>query len=239
MMVIPSIDLMGGKVVRLIRGNTKYLKVYHDNPIRLAEDFIEKGVKLIHVVDLNAALGKGSNRDIILSMALSGIPIQVGGGIRDFETIALLLDHGVKRVILGTLVHKHPKLLIKAINCFGRDKIGVALDYNSSRVVIRGWRESLNLSPIELAIQLQNIGVEWLVVTSVERDGTLKGPDIATLSEIRKSVDIKVIAAGGISSISDILTLKEIGINGVIIGRALYEGLIRLEKVLEAVRVCL
>ncbi|HIQ03965.1 MAG TPA: 1-(5-phosphoribosyl)-5-[(5-phosphoribosylamino)methylideneamino]imidazole-4-carboxamide isomerase [Desulfurococcales archaeon] len=238
MMVIPSIDLMGGKVVRLIRGDTRYLRVYHDNPIRLAEDFIEKGIKLIHVVDLDAALGRGSNRNIILNMALSGIPIQVSGGIRDFETIASLLDYGVKRVILGTLVYKRPKLFMKAINYFGRDKIGVALDYRSSRVVVGGWRESLNLSPIELATQLQNVGVEWLIVTSVERDGTLKGPDTTTLSEIRRRVSIKVIAAGGISSISDILTLKEIGVNGVIIGRALYEGLIKLEEVLEVVGEC-
>ena len=235
MMIIPSIDLMEGKVVRLVRGDARYLKVYHSDPIKLAEIFIEKGVKLIHVVDLDAAMERGSNKDIILDMASRGIPIQVGGGVRDTKTVATLLDCGVKRVILGTIVHKNPAMFHKIIGQFDRDRIGVAIDYKGSKVMIRGWKEDCQITPLELATRLQKMGVKWLIFTSVERDGTLKGADLTTLKEIRKHVNVKIIAAGGISSLSDILALKSIGVDGVILGKALYEGLIKLEKVLEVV----
>ncbi len=235
MMIIPSIDLLNGKVVRLIRGDPKYTKVYHDDPVRLAEEFVNKGVKLIHVVDLNAALERGNNRDIILDLASRGIPIQVGGGIRSIEAAMSLLNSGVRRVILGTLAYKRPDLLHEIIRLFGGDRVGVAIDYKGSRVMVRGWREEYQLTPLDAALQFQNMGIEWLILTSIERDGTLRGADISTLKNVRRHVNVKIIASGGVSSLEDILALKSIGVDGVILGKSLYEGLIKLEKALEVV----
>jgi len=236
MMIIPSIDLMNGKVVRLIQGKTCCMKIYIFNPIKLAEEFLEKGVDLIHVVDLDAALERGNNRNIILDMASRGFPLQVGGGIRNIETAISLLDGGVKRIILGTVVLKDPITFQKILRSIDNDKIGVSIDYKGSKVLIRGWKESTPISPVELALNLQNLGVKWFIFTSVEKDGTLTGADVGTLKTIRNKIKAKMIAAGGISSISDILNLKKIGLDGIILGKALCDKLLKLEDIMEVVK---
>ncbi len=236
MMIIPSIDLMNGKVVRLIQGKTCCMKIYNFNPIKLAEEFLEKGVDLIHVVDLDAALERGNNRNIILDMVSRGFPLQVGGGIRNIKTAISLLDEGVKRIILGTIVLKNPIMFQKILRSVDNDRIGVSIDYKGSKVLIRGWKESTPISPIELALNLQNLGVKWFIFTSVEKDGTLTGVDVKTLKIIRNKIKAKMIAAGGISSISDILNLKKIGLDGVILGKALHDKLLKLEDIMEVVK---
>ncbi|MHA1593125.1 MAG: 1-(5-phosphoribosyl)-5-[(5-phosphoribosylamino)methylideneamino]imidazole-4-carboxamide isomerase [Candidatus Baldrarchaeia archaeon] len=233
-MVIPSIDLLGGRVVRLVKGRVENVKEYGRNPLKIAEEFLDAGAEIIHVVDLDAAMERGSNTRIILEMASAGVPMQVGGGIRSLDRALELIEGGVRRVILGTAAIKSPNMVEELLNMVSGDCVAVSIDYSGSRTMIRGWMESVGLPPLEVARRLEEIGVRWFIFTSVDRDGTLMGPDVSGMMLVRKTIKGKVIASGGISSIGHILDLKRIGVDGVVLGKAIYEGIIDLR---EAIRV--
>ena len=236
--LIPSIDIFGGKVVRFVKGNPDSSIIYSDDPLSIAKKWINQNADAIHVVDLDSAIGTDiDNRGHIKNIvANSQIPIQVGGGIRDFKYASSLFDYGVSGLVFGTLAFRHPPIIQKLIKTFGSKKIMVALDYLDGAVVVKGWTTSTGVSLENAITKFQNIGVKKFLLTSVERDGTLVGPDYQTLRRIQGEYRIKVFASGGIRSVHDLLHLKEIGVYGAIMGKALYEEKFSLKNAVSTIR---
>ncbi|MEM1711268.1 MAG: 1-(5-phosphoribosyl)-5-[(5-phosphoribosylamino)methylideneamino]imidazole-4-carboxamide isomerase [Nitrososphaerota archaeon] len=234
MLVIPSIDLMDGKVVRLLRGDPRQARFYDNigDPVTIAKTWESMGAQLIHVVDLDAALGRGDNvrimREIISAVK---IPIQVGGGIRSIERARQLISLGAGRIVIGSLAFKDVNALEALLDEVGPERIVVALDHSMGIVMIDGWRENTGMRLREAAKMFIDMGVSFLLITSIQRDGSLTGPDIENL---RKVLDLnaRVMASGGIRCLEDIMALKELGVYGVIVGRALYEGRLDLREAL-------
>lgn len=234
MLVIPSIDIMNGEVVRLLRGDPKQVKSYAHlgDPITIARRWESEGAKLIHVVDLDAALGLGENISIIGNIARSiKAPIQVGGGIRSVERARQLINAGVARTVLGSLAFRSVESLRALLEEFGDERIVVALDHLDGVVMIDGWRKSANITLREATQFFKSLGVRYFLVTSIQRDGMMVGPDMENLSKII-DLRVNVIASGGIRSLNDISMLRDLGVYGVIIGRALYEGSFTLKEAL-------
>lgn len=237
MKVIPAIDLMKGRVVRLMRGDEKAVLDYSHmgDPLTIAKRWISEGADLLHIVDLDGAKGVGDNTEIVLSIAESvNAKIQFGGGIRSLEKARFLLGKGIYRIMLGSLALKSPTVVKSLIKEFGSQRVVIALDYVGDIVLCRGWKEK---TPIKLGSAIstfKKMGCEYFLLTSVSRDGTLIGPDFETLKKFSR--EAKIIAAGGIKSLGDILELKKLGVYGVVVGRAIYEGKISLKRAIEVVK---
>ena len=237
MIIIPAIDIIGGKVVRLEKGDFNKEKVYSTDPLEIAKNWEEKGAEFLHIVDLDGAReGKIKNVAVITNIMKNiKVPCEVGGGIRDRADVDYFLKNGAARVVLGTKAFEDPDYLRKLIDNFN-EKIVVSCDFSGNEVVKKGWQEKTTLGPIDAVKQMRAIGVKTIVVTDINVDGTLTGPNMERLKEILDAVDISVIASGGISSLEDISKLKEMNnknMVGVIIGKALYEGRIDLKEALE------
>lgn len=235
MLVIPAIDIRNGKCVRLIQGKADAETVFSDDPVAIAIKWQEKGAKFLHLVDLDGAFtGAPKNLDIISKIVESvSIPVEMGGGIRDQKTLENVLVAGVKIAILGTKALTDPdftKAMCKEYN----DRIAVGIDAKDGIAAINGWTKSSEKSAIELAQEMRDLGVKTIIYTDIKRDGMLTGPNISATKNISMAVPgVNVIASGGVSSIDDIKALKKIekyGVKGVIIGKALYTGNIRLEE---------
>lgn len=237
MIIIPAIDLIQGRVVRLHQGDFSKEKFYSDDPVETAIAWQKKGAEFLHIVDLDGArFGEIKNRDII-GRIIKNVSMfcEVGGGIRDERDIEYFLKKGAKRIVLGTRVLEDVDYLKSIITRFS-DRIVVSIDFAGKRVVKKGWQEDTGLRPDAVAMKMQEAGVKTIEVTDIAMDGTLRGPNIEMLKNILASIDILVIASGGISSLDDIKALRDIGsrhLEGVIIGRALYEGKIDLDKAIE------
>jgi len=235
--IIPAVDIMNGEVVRLVRGDPKAKISYSHlgDPVSLAVKWSKEGADLIHIIDLDAALGIGSNWETILRILRAvNIPVQVGGGIRTLKTAQDLLEEGVERVILGSLAFREPQTIEKLIEEYGKDKVVIALDHLKGEVMIKGWKESTDLTVLKAIQKFLECGSNLFLVTSVLRDGTMIGPDIETLKKTMEIYpDVRLIAAGGIRSIDDIASLNKIGVHGVVIGRALYDGIFTLREIRE------
>lgn len=234
MIVIPSIDLVDGKVVRLVRGNINEMKVYSCNPIEVAKKFVGYGAKLVHVVDISAALGIGSNREVLKSIVRSNVPVQFGGGIRKKEEVEDLLNLGVRRVVISTIAFSDLTLTKQLVSLYS-EQLAVSIDYTGNKVAIKGWKSVVDFSPLEVAKKLSLIGFKYVILTSIEKDGTLLGADFDLISKAVKEINAKLIFSGGISSIEEIKKLNELGVYGVILGKSIYEGKVDLK---EAIEVC-
>lgn len=239
MIIIPAIDIVKGKVVRLYQGDFLKEKLYADDPVQTALMWQKKGARFLHIVDLEGAkYGEMQNKDVIADIIKEiSILCEVGGGLRDEDDIEYFFNKGAERVVLGTSAIEDTKRLKTLVSKFN-EKIVISIDFSGNRVVKKGWQEETDVQPINLAVKMQALGVKRLIVTDVQRDGTLTGPNTGSLQAILDSVEIPVIASGGISSIEDIKKLKDIksrNLEGVIIGRALYEGTVKLE---EAIKLC-
>ncbi|NQT47263.1 MAG: 1-(5-phosphoribosyl)-5-[(5-phosphoribosylamino)methylideneamino]imidazole-4-carboxamide isomerase [Candidatus Omnitrophica bacterium] len=238
MLIIPAVDIKDGKVVRLTRGEFDSSKVYGDDPVAMAGKWAGEGAELIHVVDLDGALlGKPSSTEAIKRIAKSvKVDIEVGGGLRDLESIAELLDAGVKRVVLGT--RALDKLFVEeALKKFTADKIVVGLDVKDGRVAAKGWIETSEVKPVDVATAVEEAGVKTIIYTDIQRDGTMAGPNVKAMEELCDWVGMEIIASGGISSLSDLLELKRLekkGVVGAIVGRSLYEGRFLLKDAITA-----
>jgi phosphoribosylformimino-5-aminoimidazole carboxamide ribotide isomerase len=233
MEIIPAIDLRNGKCVRLYQGDYSRETVFNENPLDVALKWQSLGAPRIHIVDLDgAAAGEVVNLDIIETIASAvQVPVQLGGGIRSLETIISVLKLGVDRVILGTVAVENPELVEEACRKYA-ESIIVSIDARDGQVSTRGWLQESRLRALDLAEEMKKLGVLRLIYTDIERDGTLSGPNYRALSELVTGIDLPVIAAGGVSSIENLEKLKEIGVEGAIIGQALYTGNIDLKQAL-------
>ncbi|MEM3641199.1 MAG: 1-(5-phosphoribosyl)-5-[(5-phosphoribosylamino)methylideneamino]imidazole-4-carboxamide isomerase [Candidatus Bathyarchaeia archaeon] len=239
MKVIPAIDLMGGKVVRLSQGDPTTAKTYSylGEPVTVAKKWEREGADALHVVDLDAAFDKGNNLAIIFKIAKAvNLPIQVGGGIRKLETAEKLLNTGIDYIILGTSAFNNPDVLTAIQNKFGSERVIVALDHKNGKVMIEGWKTSVKLGIEEAMEKFLHLKIKTFLITSITKDGTLKGLDFDTLSKACTHPGVRIIAAGGVGSLKDITALKRIGVDGVVIGKALYEGLFTLKEALKAAK---
>ncbi|MBS7636897.1 1-(5-phosphoribosyl)-5-[(5-phosphoribosylamino)methylideneamino]imidazole-4-carboxamide isomerase [Candidatus Bathyarchaeota archaeon] len=239
MKIFPAVDIMDGKVVRLFKGLPETAKTYIglENPVAVAKKWENEGADGLHVVDLDAALGRGDNSDTIFEIARNvKIPVHVGGGIRSEEMAEKFLSMGIDKIIIGTLAFKKSKALVRLVERFG-DHIVIALDYKENgKVMIEGWRETVELG-VEDAIQkFQKLKVKTFLLTSVSRNGTLKGVSVNIVKKACTYKEARVIAAGGIQSLNDLALLKSIGVYGVVIGKALYEGIFSLKEALKIAR---
>ena len=240
MIVIPAIDIKEGKVVRLSQGKFHEITIYSGDPVATAKKWEAAGASWLHVVDLDGAeKGAMKNFDKIVEIAKSvTIPIQVGGGIRTSDDIAKLLSQGISRVILGTKVIED-KEFCKKILAQWANRIVISLDCSRGLVAQKGWTSLSGLKATDFASELQDLGLSCLIYTDIARDGTLKGPNLTSIKELLTAVRIPVIASGGVSSLEDIVKLKQLepqGLMGAIVGKAIYEGCFALK---DAIDLCL
>lgn len=233
--VFVAIDISGGKVVRLKRGDYAELTVYSDDPAEVAASWQERGARWLHVIDLDAALDRPSDntREVERILDAVTIPVQLGGGMRSIEKVKTMLERGAARVVVGTR-SLEPDFLSEALQVAG-DRLCVALDAKGSEVMLKGWKQGSGVSVIEGANRMCKAGVSRVMVTDITRDGTLEGVNVPTMTDILKQVDIPIIASGGVGSLDDIrdlTTLTDLGLEGVIVGKALYSGDVKLEDAL-------
>lgn len=229
MQLYPAIDLMNGQAVRLRQGRAEEKTVYSDDPVAVAREWESRGGDWLHVVDLDAAFsGEQTNLDVVRRMAETiGIPIQMGGGIRDEGAIERALAAGVSRVVIGTRAAAGDDFVERAVARFGGDKIAVGIDARDGMVAVKGWTETTGVSALKLGHQAATAGVGAIIYTDIATDGMLQGPNLAATSEMVRSVSAGIIASGGVSSAADLARLGRIeGLAGAIIGRALFDGLI-------------
>lgn len=225
MKVIPAIDLIDGKCVRLTQGNYNCKKKYFDDPIRIAKSFEQQGATMIHIIDLDGArLGRSINADLICEIVdILSIPVQVGGGVRDLRTAQQYLDNRVDRIIIGTAAIKQPELVARLLKKYGAERIVVSLDIKEDEVVIEGWMDSSELSLNQAVKRIYMLGVRELIITDVSKDGMLAGPNIELVRRAEIG-NMKVMIAGGVANDVDIQRCEQAGLDGVIIGKAIYEG---------------
>jgi phosphoribosylformimino-5-aminoimidazole carboxamide ribotide isomerase len=238
MQVIPAIDLMKGKVVRLTKGDPNTAKIYEHlgSPVEVALKWKSEGAKRIHIIDLDAAFSRGDNRNVIAEIAkATELPIQVGGGIRSYEAAEKLLATGISHVILGALAFSDPRAITKILKQFGPEHVIVALDNKDGKIMVEGWQTATEYSIAKAMTKFREIYVRNFFITSIAVDGTLQGPDLEILSEASKTPNVDIIAAGGIGGINDLIALKNVGVKGVVVGKALYEGRFDLKEAIEAI----
>ena len=230
MKVIPSIDLMNGQVVRLYKGNPEHKTVYSNDPISIAKKWENAGADMIHLVDLDATLGLGNNFELIKKIvSCVSIPVEIGGGLRSKSLILDALDI-VNRVVIGTLAFKEPELLQKLLTKLGPEKIVISVDHKDGLIVTHGWQNTTDIYLIDSINEFLHVGFTEFLLTNVNRDGTLQGPDLEFLKQACDLEKANVIASGGISNINDISKVKENNAWGVILGKALYENKITIEE---------
>jgi phosphoribosylformimino-5-aminoimidazole carboxamide ribotide isomerase len=234
MKIIPAVDIMGGKCVRLLRGDPKKNKIYYDDPLEAAQLLEKQGVELIHVIDLDAALGFGQNIDVIQRILENlNVKVQIGGGIRSLQKADQLLRLGSYRVIFGTAAIKHPDLVKEAVERYGSESIAVAIDEKNGKVSFHGWKNDSDVNYLDLAKSFEALDIGCLIFTSISVDGTLKGPQIEKTVKLIESIDIPIIASGGVAKLEDLIELSKIGVDGVIVGTAIYEKKFTLKEALE------
>ena len=240
MIVIPAIDIKGGRCVRLLQGRMDAETVFSDDPAAMARQWANQGAEMIHVVDLDGALEKTpKNLDAIRSILDSvQVPVQVGGGIRTAENIRAFLDLGVYRVVIGTEAIRNPELVTEACKNFP-DRIVVGIDARDGWAAIEGWTETTRIRAVDLARQFEDSGVAAVNFTDIHRDGMQTGPNIEETRRMAEAVSIPVVASGGVSTLADIhnlLPLESVGVVGVITGKALYSGTLDLQEAIAAAR---
>ncbi|MDJ0619264.1 MAG: 1-(5-phosphoribosyl)-5-[(5-phosphoribosylamino)methylideneamino]imidazole-4-carboxamide isomerase [Calothrix sp. MO_192.B10] len=239
MEVIPAIDLLSGRCVRLYQGDYEQSQVFNENPVEVAKQWEEQGATRLHVVDLDGAkAGKIVNLEAIAAIvAAISIPVEVGGGLRSLDSVQQLLNLGVRWAILGTVAVEQPELVQQLCQQFP-EQIIIGIDARNGKVATRGWLETSEVLATQLATQMQELGAAAVIYTDIHRDGTLSGPNLDALREMAGAINIPVIASGGMSSVTDLLSLLALepqGVTGAIVGRALYTGDISLGEALQAV----
>ncbi len=234
MTIYPAIDIIDGKCVRLVQGDYSQKTTFSDSPLDVAKKWRSMGGEFIHLVDLDGAKsGDTPNFELVTRIAKAlDIPVEIGGGIRNMETVDKYLQNGVFRVIIGTAAVKNPEFVREAVEKYD-DRIVVGIDAKDGMAAISGWEDVSEAPALELAKRMRDYGVKSIIYTDIATDGMLGGPNIEAMREMKNNVDVEIIASGGVSSIDDVRKLKETGVEGAIIGKALYTGDIDLKLAIE------
>ena len=234
MQIYPAIDIIDGKAVRLSQGKFDEVTVFNDNPADAAKDWADAGATYIHIVDLDGArYGKSFIIDVLKEISSKyDIPVQTGGGVRTIEDVTARIEAGASRVIIGTAAVKNPELVKKAVELYG-DKIAVGVDAKDGLVAIKGWEEVSNVTAVDLCLKMKEFGVKTIIYTDISKDGMMCGPNIESTKELIEKTGLDIIASGGVSKIEDLENVYNINAQGVIIGKALYNGAINLKDVID------
>ncbi len=232
MLVFPAIDIRGGRCVRLLRGDYDRETVYGNDPVEMAQRFLEQGATHLHVVDLDGARsGFGENLKAVESIAKLGIKVQTGGGIRTQQDVQSRMDCGVFRIVIGTAAVENPSLVDWAVQRY-KDAVAVGIDAKGGMVAVRGWEQQSTLTPAALGMRMKQKGITTVVYTQIERDGMQTGPDTDACVALANDTGLRVIVSGGVGSIDDIKAAADAQMYGIIIGKALYEGNVDLKQAL-------
>ena len=235
MKIIPAIDLMNGEVVRLFKGDPNQKTVYSNNPVEIAKKWENSGADMLHLVDLDATIGLGDNYEILREISKNiSIPVQVAGGLRDITKIASTLDFA-ERVVIGTLAmqlkqSEQEQILLEMITQFGKDRLVISIDHVDGEIVTHGWQKNTGVKLLNATNEFVKDGFSEFLTTNVSKDGTLEGPDTMSLEQVCQINGTNIIASGGISKLEDVDEIKKCNPYGVILGKALYEGLISIEE---------
>ncbi len=237
MIILPAIDLLGRKAVRLLKGDYNQVTVYSDSPLEVAEKFKSLGATHIHMVDLDGAkYGTAPNMDIVAEVAeKTGLFIEIGGGIRSMETVKKYIDAGISRVILGTAAICDEDFLKEAVKAYG-EKIAVGADVKDGKIAVKGWLEQSDVTLDEFFLKMQDLGVKNIICTDISRDGAMRGTNLELYRELSAKYSLDITASGGVSSIEDVKRLREMNLYGAIIGKAYYTGTVDLEEAIEVAR---
>ena len=234
MLIFPAIDLYGGKAVRLYKGDYQQMTVYSNDPVSVARDFEQNGAKWVHLVDLEGAKnGTTPNIEVVSAIARNtSLLCEIGGGIRNMETVERYFEAGVSRVILGTAAVTDENFLIDAVSKY-REKIAVGVDIKDGMVAIKGWIEKSEYNAFDFCEKMQRIGVKTIICTDISKDGAMKGANHALYRELSEKFDMQIVASGGVSSMEDVEKLAALNIYGAIIGKAYYTGAIDLREAID------
>lgn len=237
MNIFPAIDIIDKKAVRLFKGDYNQKTVYNDSPLSVAKGFKEQGAEYIHIVDLDGAKsGETPNADIVKEIAQSvGLKVEIGGGIRSEEVIKTYLDAGVMRVILGTIAIEDMEFTKKMVGKYG-DSIAVGIDISDGFVATRGWTNVTGVSCDEMFAKMKKIGVKTVICTDISKDGAMSGTNLELYKDLKAKYNIDIVASGGVSSMEDVIALKDMDMYGAILGKALYEGVIDLKQAIEVAK---
>ena len=235
MTIFPAIDLRRGRCVRLYQGDPEKEVVFGDDPVAIAQEWVAQGAEWLHVVNLDGAFGEASDNLNVLHQILEHVQanVQFGGGLRSLADIDRAMRLGVRRVVLGTLAITAPEILAQALERWGAERIAVGIDAREGRVATHGWTQTTAVDAVELARHVRALGVTHVVYTDIARDGTMRGPDVAGTRRLAEATGLRVIASGGVASLNDVKALKflePLGVEGIIIGQALYTGAIDLRE---------
>ena len=241
MLIIPAVDIKGGRCVRLLQGREDSETIFSDDPSAMATKWEAEGAELLHVIDLDGAFRKSPQNIEAIKRILDSVhmSIQLGGGIRSMETISMFIDMGVSRVILGTEAIRNPRMVEQACQAFP-GKIIVGIDARNGMVAIEGWTQTTEQRAIDVAKGFEDYGLAGIIFTDIHKDGMQTGPNIGETKQLAESVSIPIIASGGVSDINDIkalLPLERLGVEGIITGKALYSGTLNLKQAIEVARV--
>ena len=236
MKIFPAIDLYQKKAVRLLRGDYRQMTVYSDHPVQVADDFFRCGASYLHVVDLEGARdGSTANIDVVRQISETGrLHVEIGGGIRSMQTISDYLQAGVFRVILGTAALQQQGFVRQAIREFGAQHIVVGVDMKDGFVAVHGWTEVSQQRGMDFCLQLQQDGVQTIICTDISKDGAMQGTNFELYRQLSASLEMDIVASGGISTLQDIETLRQMNLSGAILGKALYTGAIDLKQAIAA-----
>ena len=237
MIILPAIDLLGRKAVRLLKGDYNQVTVYSDSPLEVAEKFKSLGATHIHMVDLDGAkYGTAPNMDIVAEVAENtGLFVEIGGGIRSMETVKKYIDAGISRVILGTAAICDEDFLKEAVKAYG-EKIAVGADVKDGKIAVKGWLEQSDVTLDEFFLKMQDLGVKNIICTDISRDGAMRGTNLELYRELSEKYSLDITASGGVSSIEDVKRLREMNLYGAIIGKAYYTGAVDLKEAIEVSR---
>lgn len=237
MIILPAIDLLGRKAVRLLKGDYNQVTVYSDSPLEVAEKFKSLGATHIHMVDLDGAkYGTSPNMDIVAEVAENtGLFVEIGGGIRSMDTVKKYIDAGISRVILGTAAICDEDFLKEAVKAYG-EKIAVGADVKDGKIAVKGWLEQSDVTLDEFFLKMQELGVKDIICTDISRDGAMRGTNLELYRELSEKYSLDITASGGVSSIEDVKRLREMNLYGAIIGKAYYTGAVDLKEAIEVAR---
>lgn len=237
MIILPAIDLLGRKAVRLLKGDYNQVTVYSDSPLEVARKFKSLGATHIHMVDLDGAkYGTTPNMDIVAEVAENtGLFVEIGGGIRSMDTVKKYIDAGVSRVILGTAAICDEAFLKEAVRTYG-EKIAVGADVKDGKIAVKGWLEQSDVTLDEFFLKMQNLGVKNIICTDISRDGAMRGTNLELYRELSEKYSLDITASGGVSSIEDVKELRKMNLYGAIIGKAYYTGAVDLKEAIEVAK---